>query len=280
MTDCLRIISWNIAHRPEPWRVLVECGVDAALLQEAQCPPPDVEALVEVDAAEWRTAGAATERPWRTAVVRLSERVRIRHLSLAPLTSASSHEIATSVPGTLAAADVEIFETQEVITLASLYGLWERPAAHTGSNWIYADASVHRLVSDLSALIGRQQGHKLIAAGDLNVLYGYGEHGSRYWKARYDTVFARMEALGLRLVGPQAPSGGAQAMPWPDELPPDSRNVPTYRTRQRRPETGTRQLDFVFASAEIYDRVSARALNTPQDWGPSDHCRVLIEFQV
>lgn len=280
MTDCIRILSWNIAHRPEPWRVLADCGVDAALLQEAQCPPPDVEALVEIDAGEWRTAGAATERLWRTVVVGLSDRVKLRHWTLVPLTSAARHQISVSVPGTLAVADVEIVETQEIITIASLYGLWEKPVSQTGSNWIYADASVHRLVSDLSALIGRQQGHKLIAAGDLNVLCGYGEYGSPYWKARYDTVFARMEALGLRLVGPQAPGGGAQAMPWPDELPPDSGNVPTYRTRQRRPETGTRQLDFVFASSEIYDRVSARALNAREDWGPSDHCRVLIELQV
>ena len=89
-----------------------------------------------------------------------------------------------------------------------------------------------------------------------------------------------MEALGLRLVGPQAPRGGAQAMPWPAELPPESRNAPTYRTDQKRPETGTRQLDFVFASAGVYERVSTRALNAPADWGPSDHCRVLIEQEV
>jgi hypothetical protein len=107
-----------------------------------------------------------------------------------------------------------------------------------------------------------------------------GEHGSPYWKARYDTVFARMEALGLRLVGPWAPGGGSQAMPWPAELPPDSRNVPTYRTRQKKPETGTRQLDYVFASDAIYERVSARALNAPEEWGPSDHCRVLIELEI
>lgn len=280
MVECLKIISWNVAHRLEPWRLLVDCGVDAALLQEAQCPPPDVRALVEVDAAEWRTIRAATERPWRTAVVRLSDRVRLSYWSLAPLTSASRLEIAVSVPGTLAVADVEIVETREVITLASLYGLWDAPVAQTGSSWIYADASVHRLVSDLSALIGRQKGHKLIAAGDLNLLYGYGEYGSPYWKARYDTVFARMDALGLRLIGPQAPGGGVQAMPWPAELPLDSRNVPTYRLRQKEPETGTRQLDFVFASADISGRVSARALNAPEDWGPSDHCRVLIELEV
>jgi hypothetical protein len=35
-----------------------------------------------------------------------------------------------------------------------------------------------------------QRGHKIIAAGDLNVLYGYVEGGSQYWKARYDTVLS------------------------------------------------------------------------------------------
>lgn len=43
--------------------------------------------------------------------------------------------------------------------------------------------------------------HRLIVAGDWNILRGYGEYGSKYWKARYDTVFDRAEALGLRFVG-------------------------------------------------------------------------------
>ncbi len=40
-----------------------------------------------------------------------------------------------------------------------------------------------------------------------------------------------------------------------------------------------RQLDFVFASAAIADRVEVRALNEVQEWGPSDHCRVAIEVE-
>ncbi len=43
------------------------------------------------------------------------------------------------------------------------------------------------------------------------------------------------------------------AKPWPDELPPDSKNVPTFRTRINQPETATRQLDFVFASEALKD---------------------------
>lgn len=154
--------------------------------------------------------------------------------------------------------------------------VWERPDAETGSPWIYSDASAHRLISDISALIGRQSGHRIIAAGDLNLLCGYGDNGDQYWAGRYQTVFDRMDAIGLKFVGPQAPNGD-QASPWPAELPEDSLNLPTYRWRRTKPETAVRQLDFVFASESIADRITTRALNSEQEWGDSDHCRVLIE---
>ena len=98
---------------------------------------------------------------------------------------------------------------------------------------------------------------------------------SEYWAGRYGSVFDRMEALGLSFVGPQHPNG-RQAHPWPGELPPESGNVPTYRWRSD-PADATRQLDFVFASKGMADSVNVRALNEPGEWGPSDHCRVVIE---
>ena len=113
-------------------------------------------------------------------------------------------------------------------------------------DWIYSDASAHRIISDLSTFIGRQAGHRILAAGDLNILHEYGEHGSEYWAGRYGSVFDRMEALGLPFIGPQHPNG-RQADPWPDELPRESKNVPTYHW-DKDPATATRQLDFVFAS--------------------------------
>jgi len=36
-------------------------------------------------------------------------------------------------------------------------------------------------------------------------------------------------------------------------------------------------LDFVFASERLAERVRVRALNEPEEWGPSDHCRVEVE---
>jgi endonuclease/exonuclease/phosphatase family metal-dependent hydrolase len=178
--------------------------------------------------------------------------------------------------GTLAAAVVHL-PTAEPLVVASMYATWESPHRSTGGRWIYADASVHRVISDLSALVGQQRRHRIIAAGDFNVLYGYGEEGSKYWAGRYDSVFRRMAALGLPFVGPQVPAG-RQAMPWPDELPRSSKNVPTYHTTHQKPETATRQLDFVFASEQLVKRVRVKALNEPHCWGCSDHCRVDIEL--
>ena len=86
-----------------------------------------------------------------------------------------------------------------------------------------------------------------------------------------------MSAVGLPFVGPQAPNG-RQADPWPDELPRNSLNVPTYHTNRQTPTSATRQLDFVFASDGLSDSLTVRALNSYERWGPSDHRQLEIEI--
>ena len=183
-----------------------------------------------------------------------------------------------SRPSTLDAAVIRIKGTGEEITIVSLYSFWMNPISQSGSSWIISDASTHRLISYLSDLIGQQNGHKITVAGDLNILYGYGLYKSLYWAKRYNTVFDRMDTLDLWFLGPQAPGGGRQADPWSEELPEDSLNVPTYHHNRQTPATASRQLDFVFASESIADRVKVKALNSVEEWGPSDHCRILIEL--
>lgn len=272
----VKLINWNIARRDDAWRSLLETDADIALLQEAAAPPADVAERLEVDPAPWRTAGAGMNRPWRTAVVKLSSRIGVQWLEPKAVADALPGELAVSRCGTLAAAVVTPSAGAPFVVV-SMYAPWEKPHATTGSDWIYADGSVHRLISDLSALVGQQTGHRVIAAGDLNILHGYGEGGSAYWASRYATVFARMTALGLSFVGPQAPAG-RQAQPWPEELPVESANVPTYHTRHQTPATATRQLDFVFASTGLAAHLRVYALNEIDHWGPSDHCRVVIEL--
>ncbi|MYH49045.1 MAG: hypothetical protein F4020_03960 [Gammaproteobacteria bacterium] len=270
----MKILSWNVARRQEPWRVLGEMDVEVALLQEASQPPRDVASRIELDPAPWPKPYARASQHWRTAIAKLSQRVSVEWIEAKSL-DAAGDGLAVSHAGTLTAARVSA-PGIEPFLVVSMYAPWRRPHAMTGSRWIVSDASAHRVVSDLSALIGRQSGHRILAAGDLNILHGHGEHGSPYWASRYGTVFDRMEALGLPFVGPQAPHG-RQADPWPRELPRESRNVPTFHTNRQTPETATRQLDFVFASRELAGSVRARALNEPAEWGPSDHCRLEIE---
>ena len=126
-------------------------------------------------------------------------------------------------------------------------------------------------------LIGDADRHRLVVAGDLNILHRHGERGDAYWGGRYASVFDRAEALGLMLAGPFAPHGRV-ADPRPAELPDGARDVPTFHTPTQGPAGAQRQLDFVLVSPSLVDRVSVRARNGVVEWGPSDHCRVEIDL--
>ena len=72
----MRIISWNINQRVEPWHELAaDAGVDVALLQEATAPPLDC-ALEMVAGNERMTVGWET-RSFCTSVVRCSDRFQV-----------------------------------------------------------------------------------------------------------------------------------------------------------------------------------------------------------
>lgn len=272
----MRIISWNMAHRRESWYHLLNIRPDIALLQEASEPPDEIKQDFLVDPEPWYTEGPGNNRRWRTAIVRFNPTIDIEWIKPYAINQADYKQFAVSRIGTLTAAKVREKAGEELI-LISMYGLWESLHELTTGNWIYADASVHRLISDLSVFIGRQQGHRILAAGDLNSLYGHGENGSPYWAERYATIFSRMDALGLEFIGPQAPNG-RQAEPWPLELPKISKNVPTYHSTRKSPTLASRQLDFVFASSEIAQQCRVSALNDPKEWGPSDHCVIQIDL--
>ena len=278
----MKIISWNMAHKHDPWRFLLDMDIDLALLQEAGKPPPDVaeriqaDPAIEVNSAPWETMIVEGRPPYRTAIVKLSNRVAIDWIEAESLETAKARELVVSWPGTLTAAFVTPPSGDPLIAV-SIYAQWVRTHTSAGSNFLFSDGSAHHVVSDLSTFIAKEDGHRVLAAGDMNILRGYGEHGSGYWAARYKTVFDRLEAMGLPCIGPEYPNG-RQADPWPGELPRDSGNVPTFHHSRQSPETATRQLDYVFASTQLADSLKVRALNAPEEWGPSDHCRIAIEL--
>ena len=206
------VVSWNIGRRHEPWRQLLEMDADIALLQEALPPPDNVAGLragtVEIGPPEswdshcWnrhRRASRLFDR-W-PMVVRLSERVAVDWFTqVGPIGWPKQDEIAVSGIGTIAAARVTPRDGSiQPFIAVSMYGRWA--GLHTSvktSRREYADASVHRIISDLSAFIGENpQTHRVLAAGDLNIFHGYGDRGSSVLEGALRVCFREDEGLGV-----------------------------------------------------------------------------------
>ena len=80
----------------------------------------------------------------------------------------------------------------------------------------------------------------------------------------------------MEFVGPQEPNG-RHAETRAMHEPTDSRNVVTFYLPGRNPATASNnQLDCVFASHGFHERMKVRAMNGVEEWGASDHCRLLI----
>lgn len=277
----VKIVCWNIAKRSQPWKELLDMGVDVALLQEAD--PVAVPAPAETSPCLPERTNGYDRWP---LVVKLSDKVTVEWFKPvnAARVSIEPDEVAVSDSNTIAAARVTPLPGGEPFMVFSMYARWMKPVVKTSWSAGYADASAHRIISDLSAFIGQLNpaSHRILAAGDLNTIY---QETIYSLQPRDTTVFDRMEALGFEFIGPRWPNADRQADPAPRGLPQGSENVPTYLSPQQlklmRNEgvfTG-HQLDYVFASKGFDQSISVHAMNAPTQWGSSDHCRVLIEVQ-
>ena len=275
----MKIVCWNMkwnSNHDQAWALLRDMDADIALLQEARKPPPSVGDWAEVNPEPWQIAGRSVQ--WRSAVARLSDRVDVEWIEAKSIAQAGSYDFAASRPGTLAAAIVTP-KGGSPLTVVSMYAAWENYSRYSGrSSVILAVSSLHRMISDLTRLVGPRT--RMIAGGDLNIYRRRGDRPTPWtwpdgFAMHYGTVFDRMAAIGVPFIGPRAPYGRQPTSPHKF----DSGDVLTYYTpRQGKPEKATQQLDFVFATRNIADRISVRALNEVDDWGPSDHCRILIEL--
>ena len=158
-----------------------------------------------------------------------------------------------------------------------MYARWLGPHPSAAGDWIYSDASAHRIISDLSTFIGyydRPSEHRILAAGDLNMSF----NSTDQFDDRAQAVLDRFHALGLDYLGPKY-TAGRRADPIPAHLKEDSLDVPTYYHAPTNTPVGANvQLDHVFASRGFHESVSVRALNEVEEWGSSDHCRALIDI--
>ena len=198
-----------------------------ALLQEVG--PGALEALKEAGG----NVGVSPQDPWEPwprehydrwpMVVKLSDRVKVEWfrqiLPTAP--EEQDDEIAVSNVGIIAAARVISLVSGKPFIAVAMYARWFRPHPLTGkTNNIHSDRSAHLIMSDLPAFIWDTDlgEHRILAAGDLNNIYGATEENRLVWYERDRGVFDRMDALGLEFMGPQHPNGQL-ANPTPVGLP-------------------------------------------------------------
>lgn len=285
----IKLVSWNIAKRRNAWRELCELDADVALLQEAGDVPSDVSGTVDDGPlASWdpQVWNADYGDRWSTGlserwckIVKLSDRVEVEWFrQVSPISMPSKNEVAVSGIGTIAVARI-IPEDGLPFIAVSMWARWMLPHESTNSKWRIGmpDVSAHRIISDISGFVGSYDpcSHRIIAAGDLNIVYNEGDAD---WQGSRDhSVWSRKDSIGLEFLGPQYPNG-RRAFRNREWLVPDSQNVPTfYTTYEKRPEAASQQLDYAFASRGFHGEVRVRAMNGLEEWGSSDHCRVLIE---
>ena len=281
----IKIVNWNIGRTHKPLEELLEMDADVALLQE-----------VHPGGYEWlKTAkegiAVSPQEPWDLwdyydrwpLVVKLSDRVEVEWFKQTiPTRWVEADEIAVSGVGTIAVARVTPVGNGGPFIAASMYARWYEPKPTDATGWFYSDASTHRIITDLTVFINSpvfsghedNPNHRILAAGDLNMDFDFGR-GTHPAAPRANTVVDRMNALGLEYMGPQHPNG-RRADPTPDHLPKDTLNVVTYYPGNS-PETARLQLDHVFASRGFHESVRTRAKNGVDEWGSSDHCRIVIE---
>ena len=257
-----------MAHTRKAWDALVQMDdVDLALLQETSRLPEELQHRIDVDRSLWPERRDAS-LGYPSVVAKLSSQATVSFIETRLIGDASRHDFYTSEWGTLAAAVVRPIDGNEPLTVVSMAAGYNAFTRESGSpSREECIGSVHRLISDLARLVGRRS--RVIAAGDWTINPGWSAHPTPIWNEREalhcQTAFDRMRALGFR---PIKPVGRRNTRD----------DVVTYRPIGVAPAQAWAQLDYVFATENIADRVSVEALNSSERWGPSDHCRLIIQL--
>jgi endonuclease/exonuclease/phosphatase family metal-dependent hydrolase len=163
---------------------------------------------------------------------------------------------------------VSVGEPHDRVWVVSLYGIWE---TMPDNGDIFAEATLHRALSDLALLFQGRTTKRLVLAGDLNIWRGYGH---KKWEPRYRTVFDRLSAYGIELAGPHRTTG----LPLdgcPRKAEEACSHVRTYRHQHGKNSTPY-QNDFVFTRGVQVGQCDA--LDEERHWEHSDHCPILLEL--
>lgn len=270
----MRLVTWNMDHwrRPQEqrdaaWAFLRdEIRPDVALLQEAV--PPD-----GVGSAVFRKGGMHDDRRekakdlgWGSAVVAFGSEIRSIDSATPPF-GKKPNPILRTFPGAVAVAELP---GDKPIVVVSVYGVINRG---------YADATMHRILSDITPLVDERRGKRIIVAGDMNITTQWSAkhrsflHGLHNECLRRDqTVFDRFKALGLtNVVEGTGPLDGCGC-----SAGDGCRHVQTQRHEK---STFPWQNDYIFLSEDLVESsYSVELITSEEAWTLSGHCPIVVEL--
>ena len=125
--------------------------------------------------------------------------------------------------------------SRPLLRLISLNGILDQDAEH-----LFSEATLHRAISDLTLLFQQRQRERILLAGDLNIFWQWDKSSiDGDWAPRFNTVFDRLGAYGMDLIGPhgERPMDGCPCLSR-GRLPP--RQDPSDQQPTSEPATPTR----------------------------------------
>lgn len=270
------IMSWNMNGNPDAWGRALElaesAGVQVALVQEAKPPTsPSIRTVPDTSEPWSIDAHRDVQRGFRTAVAVLDPDIRFASKVPVPFAEHRRGDFTASHPGQFAVIDVLDAENQIAFTAISLYGIWDQD-----ERFLFAEGTLHRALSDLTVLFQDRNRTRIVLTGDFNIYRQWANSSiGGNWSPRYDTVFSRLEAYGLRFVGPTSAEplpncpcgGGAQCQ-----------HVRTF-AYQRKATNRPYQLDYVFATDSV-QVLDCGVISDETDWTFSDHLPVRATIRV
>lgn len=257
----LTVVSWNVNRRKGTWDTIQGLGDDVVLLQEASKTGLEAASgyrVIPPPTDDWKIAGGGGAAA--TAIAVLNPDLVFEPIPLAALGQGGGEILESSHPGQFTAIRVP-FGTGSLV-LVSLYAIWKGP---------FADATLHRAISDLTPLLGK--GTEMLVMGDMNVFRGYTLGDGDSTLKRYNAVFDRFESLELHLLGP---FGAEPLAGCPCSDGSDCRHVRTYR-HLNKVDSPALQLDFAFGTPGLgRSMASCQVLDHDIWWAMSDHAPIRI----
>lgn len=291
------VISWNMDtwkratfgrdpdHLRRAWQFLADLRPDIALVQEARPPlvdgtPPPWWGRSWPPAETPERWWVSKTRRWGSAVVCLNPDLDLRPIETVRLGDPKEvGQLAASHPGTFAAVEVGL-PSGDAFVAISAYGLIDDHNPEIGEG--YSATTLNRMLSDLTPLIDSRRGRRMVLGGDLNsgTQWRPGIRQAR-WGPMHDATMARIEGFGFHnCLAEMLPPDRGPLEGCPCGPRPDCRHVRTLR-QNNRPDGDPVQVDYIFASDAIVDRVvSCQPLGIEEAWSLSDHCPVVATFEM